>query len=123
MRFIKPSLRHSLYSLLGRPSPEVAASQRTDEQLEEIREAMLQQMGDTVHIYTATSRRVRYATDILALWYLRGEVMKVLADTRGEAEARQRMTRITAMFQGYLPKGMDSRPGGLGDDRPRRISR
>ncbi|MET0311030.1 MAG: hypothetical protein ABW051_03205 [Burkholderiaceae bacterium] len=123
MRFLKPNLRHSLYNLLGRPPAEAADSSHDDEQLEAIREAMLQQMGDTIHLYTATSRKVRYATDIMTLWYLRGEVMRVLAETRGESEARQRMARVTEMFSGHLPRGMDSRPGGLAVNGPRRITR
>ena len=35
------------------------------------------------------ARRIRYATELQALWFMRGELMALLAHTYGEAAARQ----------------------------------
>jgi len=58
-------------------------------------------------------RRIRYADDIQALWYLRGDLMAALAALHGEAAARQRVASITDQFQGLLPRGQMSRPSPL----------
>jgi hypothetical protein len=58
--------------------------------------------------------RVRYATDILALWYLRGELMAALSETHGEAIARAELDKVTRMFGGLLPNGLQSRSTLLG---------
>ena len=59
------------------------------------------------------TRRIRYANDIQALWYLRGDLMGVLATLHGEMAARQKVASLTAQFQGLLPNGLNSRASPL----------
>ncbi len=112
MRWFKPSLRNSIYSLLGHP---VAPSDSTLEVgTEDIREAMLNLLGDDgPRQHPHLTRRIRYAADIQALWYLRGDLMAALATAHGEAGARERVQTITNMFRGLLPAGLNSRPSPL----------
>ena len=60
------------------------------------------------------TRRIRYANDIQALWYLRGDLMAALAAQQGEAYARETIQDISDQFQGLLPRGMSTRPSPLG---------
>jgi hypothetical protein len=59
------------------------------------------------------TRRIRYANDIQALWYLRGDLMAALAAMHGEMAAREKVASVTQMFQGLLPSGLNSRPSPL----------
>lgn len=112
MRWLKPNLRNSIYGLLGAsPSP-------TDSVLEtgteDIREAMLSLLGDSgPRNFPQLVRRVRYANDIQALWYLRGDLMASLATLHGEAQARELVSGITEMFSGLVPGSLNSRPSPL----------
>lgn len=112
MRWIKPSLRHSLYSLLGAEPPPVSESTLAN-RTEDIREAMLGCLGEEgARQFTQINRRIRYATDLQGLWYLRSELMAALASMHGEVQARHRIGELTALFRGYLP-------GALAEQRPR----
>jgi hypothetical protein len=112
MRWLKPNLRSSIYGLLGNP---VAPSESMLESgTEDIRESMLAQLGDAgFKQFAQTTRRIRYASDVHALWYLRGDLMAALAAMHGELAARQKIASITSMFQGLLPNGLNSRPSPL----------
>lgn len=111
MRWLKPNLR-SIYGLLGNapaPSPSVL-----EDGTEDIREAMLAALGDSgSRHFPQITRRIRYAGDIHALWYLRGDLMGALASMHGEKAARQRIADITAQFRGLVPGGLTSRPSPL----------
>jgi hypothetical protein len=111
MRWFK-GVRNSVYGLLGNP---VAPSDSVmDTGTEDIREAMLSLLGDSgTKQFANVTRRIRYANDIQALWYLRGDLMAALATTLGEQQARQQVQRITMMFQGLLPGSLNSRPSPL----------
>jgi len=113
MRWIKPGLRNSVYSLLG-GTPAAASESVLESQMEDIRQAMLDCMGEfgEKH-YPQITRRIRYAGDIQALWYLRGDLMAVLSATGGELAARDRIRDLTTMFEGMLPGGLNSRPSRL----------
>lgn len=52
--------------------------------------------------------RIRHATDPQVLWYLRPELMRVLAASQGEARARQILARISPLFHDVLPDGLAS---------------
>lgn len=83
--------------------------------IEDIRQAMLDTLGDEgCASYPQVERRVLFAPDLQGLWYLRAEIMMALCALQGEQVASQRIRLITTMFEGLLPKGMVSRPGGLG---------
>lgn len=112
MRWLKPNLRSSIYGLLGNP---VAPSESILESgIEDIREAMLSVLGETgPKRFPQLTRRIRYATDIQALWYLRGDLMAALASLHGEMVARQKVAAVTAQFQGLLPNGLNSRASPL----------
>jgi hypothetical protein len=48
---------------------------------------------------------ISQAMDLATLWYLRPELMKAIATTRGETIARDCMISITKLFNGYRPDG------------------
>ena len=112
MRWLKPNLRSSIYGLLGNP---VAPSESLLESgTEDIREAMLATLGeDGPKLFPQITRRIRYANDIQALWYLRGDLMAALAAMHGEASARGQVQAMTRMFHGLLPGSLNSRPSPL----------
>jgi hypothetical protein len=53
--------------------------------------------------------RVLYAPDIQALWYLRSDMMTLLAHPLGETEARTRVANVTTLFVGLLPSAQKAR--------------
>lgn len=112
MRWFKGSIRSSIYGILGNP---VGPSDSTLETgTEDIREAMLGLLGENgPKQFPNVTRRIRYANDIQALWYLRGDLMAALAATQGESAARQQIQMITKMFHGLLPGSLTSRPSPL----------
>jgi hypothetical protein len=112
MRWFKHNLRSSIYGLLGNP---VEPSESTlENSAEDIREAMLALLGDVgPKQFPHITRRIRYANDIQALWYLRGDLMAALATLHGEMKAREKIQSITRMFQGLLPGSLTSRPSPL----------
>lgn len=112
MRWLKPNLRSSIYGLLGNPLP--PSDSVLENGTEDIRESMLTLLGDggPKH-FPQITRRIRYANDVQALWYLRGDLMAALAAMYGEVAARQKVASVTQMFQGLLPNGLNSRPSPL----------
>jgi hypothetical protein len=112
MRWLKPNLKRSIYGLLGNP---VAPSESILENgTEDIREAMLVVLGESgPKQFPQITRRIRYASDIQALWYLRGDLMGALAAMHGEVAAREMIHSITRRFRGLLPNGLNSRPSSL----------
>ena len=110
MRTWKPTIQ-SLFGLLGGAHRQ---SRDVDDALGLIQEAMLEALGDTgMKRFTSVSRRIQYAPDLQALWYLRGDLMAALASTQGEAAAREKVSHITEMFHGLLPGSLNSRPSPL----------
>ena len=111
MRWLKPTLR-SVYGFLGNPPP--PSNSVLDDGTEDIRESMLSSLGPTgPRQFPQITRRIRYANDIHALWYLRGDLMAALANMHGESVARQKVASITAQFRGLLPGSLTSRPSPL----------
>jgi len=53
--------------------------------------------------------RIHCATDAVGLWYMRPEVMTLLASRHGEATARRTLQRLSTHFQGILPAGLSGR--------------
>src|SRR5213082_1487932 len=111
MRWLKPNLR-SIYGLLG--NPPIPTQSVLEDGTEDIRESMLVALGEAgSRHFPQVTRRIRYASDIQSLWYLRGDLMGALASMHGEKTARQKIASISAQFQGLLPGGMTSRPSPL----------
>jgi hypothetical protein len=111
MGWFKPNIRNSLFGLLGNVR---GSDTRLGRGQDEIREAMLGLLdASAANQFPQVVRRIRYAEDLQALWYLRGDLMAALAATRGESKARDMMASVTAQFQGLLPGGLSSRPSPL----------
>jgi hypothetical protein len=112
MRWFKGTLRNSIYGLLG--NPVTPTDSILESGIEDIREAMLALLDDNgSKQFANVTRRVRYANDVQALWYLRGDVLAALASLHGEVAAREQIQEITQMFNGLLPGSLNSRPSPL----------
>jgi hypothetical protein len=83
------------------------------DRIESIRDCMLEALGSEEPEFAYIARRIRYAPDIQALWYLRGDLMAVLAAKEGETAASRRIQSISAMFSGVLPRGLGARNSPL----------
>jgi hypothetical protein len=112
MLWLKPNLRNSINGLLGNP---LAPSDSVLENgTEDVREAMLDVMGEAGQkSFPNVARRIRFASDIQALWYLRGDLMAALAALHSESVARDKIAAISRRFNGLLPNGLNSRPSPL----------
>ena len=51
-------------------------------------------------------QRVRFAENLETLWYLRQDLVAVLAAPGEEATVREQIVGITALFRGWLPATM-----------------
>jgi hypothetical protein len=111
MRWLKPTLR-SIYGLLGEPpAPSLSV---LEDATEEIRDLMLSTLaGEGARSFAHVTRRIRYASDIHSLWYLRGDLMAALSSMHGEEKARRQVASITEQFRGLVPGAMSSRPSPL----------
>ncbi|MFC5498076.1 hypothetical protein ACFPOE_11070 [Caenimonas terrae] len=111
MRTWKPTIQ-SLFGLLGGAQ---RATRELDDAIGEIQDAMLEALGETgMKRFPAVSRRIQYAPDLQALWYLRGDLMAALSALHGEGQARDMVQDISEQFGGLLPRGMSTRPSPLG---------
>lgn len=116
MRWFKPNLRHSLHAIFSSsfPSAESAPTAVMEYDIEDIRQAMLGLMDDLLDAkFPQVVRRIRYASDVQALWFLRGDLMAVLATSHGELAAREKLEHVSEMFEDLLPDGLRSRPSPL----------
>ncbi len=101
----------SLISLFVDPTPDAME----DNRLEDVREAMLASLHglrQCERVDTLT-RRLRWAPHAQSLWYLRMDVMTLLADQRSEAEAREVLRDLTRRFHGLVPTTHMARPSRL----------
>ena len=85
-----------------------------------IRSAMLDLLGERgQQDHPAFTRRVRFATDIQALWYCRSDLMGALASQHGEARAREQIEPVTELFRGLLPDSLYARQHRrIADEQP-----
>jgi len=114
MRWFKPNLRSSINAILTLGHPAPPSEPPVEHSIQDIRDSMLNLIGDdTDKSFPLVRRRIHYATDVQALWYLRGDLMAALAGTYGEAVAREKLSSITDMFEDLLPGGLRSRPSPL----------
>jgi hypothetical protein len=115
MRWFKPNLRNSLHALFGGGPVTQPLDYEGVYTLEDIRRKMLDvamSVGDEPSV--AVRRRIRYADDVETLWFIRGELMGLLARAHGEMAALSRIEEISEMFEDLLPPGLRSRPSPLG---------
>ena len=111
MSWVKTTIS-SMWDMMGlNPVPtEVELLDRT----EEIRESMVETLGETgAALRPVVLRRIQYATDVEALWYLRSDWMATISRTQGEAAAAAHVRKLNVMFSGLLPEGLQSRPSTL----------
>ena len=81
------------------------------ERTEVIRAAMLEALAGTdAPAARVLMLRIHCAGDAVGLWYMRPEVMSMLASRHGEAAARRTLARLGIHFQGVLPEGLSRRP-------------
>jgi len=94
MRWARTSLRNSFFGWMAHQhAPEPSAH------LEQIRKAMLDLLEETPHgSGSAIERRILFAADLDTLWYLRPDLLQVLAQASGEAAAHRRLSDITRLF-------------------------
>lgn len=86
-------------------------AQPSETQVQKIRQAMLDCFqGVPPGLEQALIwRRVLYAPDLQSLWYLRTDVMTLLAHPLGEIEAQARLSSVTCLFSGLLPAAQKAR--------------
>lgn len=102
MRWIKPSLRHSISALLGNE-----VRKHSPELLEPVRQAMLTALGDEGgKANPRLKHRLMYVHDAHALWYARAEMVAVLSRLHGEAKAVDVVRGLTPGFEGLLPRSL-----------------
>jgi len=123
MRWFKTKdLRSSIYAML---SVSTAKPRLPDPvTLDQIREAMLELVAldrGNGERSAGLARRIRYATELQSLWFMRGEIMQFLARTHGEVSAREKVDELSGLFGDQLPSGLRSRPSPL--NLPYRTSR
>jgi hypothetical protein len=112
MNWFNSKLRSSFSALLGGSAPAPAPAGEVS--LDDIRQTMSELAGqDTSDRAAKLKRRIRYASDVEALWFMRGELMGLLARSRGEAAALEEIDRLSDMFSELLPTGLRSRPSPL----------
>jgi len=112
MRWMTKNLFGTVHGALGGMLSDSAA--RAGSRVEEIRQAMLESLGDTGRsAFPAIERRVRFASDVQGLWYLRGEMMEALSSLQGEYMARRKIDEVSTLFRGVLPSSMSSRQSRL----------
>jgi hypothetical protein len=78
-------------------------------QLEDIRHAMLASLADipagTLGL-DKTWGAIARAGAAQSLWYLRSDLLSLLADHCGEVDARKELDNITQMFRGVVPASL-----------------
>ncbi len=68
---------------------------------------------DGLERFPHVERRILMASNGPALWFLRPELLMALAARSGEQAAHEIVDEISAMFDGLLPKSLNSRPSRL----------
>ncbi len=103
-------IRSSIWAALGRGD----TSDSADVALERVRKAMLlviEEFGGDDHI--RLDMKINFARTVAELWYLRPELMHVVAAAQGEQVAQECMAEITALFKKHHLGGTPSRFGKL----------
>jgi len=82
--------------------------------MDDIRQAMLKCLdAEGAARFPQVERRILMAANVSALWFLRPELLMAVATRCGEQAAHQVFDEISAMFEGLLPKSLNSRPSRL----------
>ncbi|MEO6624242.1 MAG: hypothetical protein ABIN37_05370 [Burkholderiaceae bacterium] len=97
MRRLGQTLRDSVFGALR------LRKEAPNEDIEGIRSAMLQALGQSSNEESGLERRLLYAPDAEALWYTRPALMNVVAARDGETNAQKSLDQVTAMFKDCGP--------------------
>lgn len=108
MRLFKQGLPHSLSALLlGPDSSRGHPEAQEADPVGPVRQAMLDALGEDGHRLNPTfTRRLRFLHDAQALWYARSELVAILSQLYGEAEAVARVQRLLPLFEGRIPSSL-----------------
>jgi hypothetical protein len=113
MRTGKLNLKSSFFNLLGHVGGLRHAHPQSPEQVERLRQTMLEALGEAgAAAHPILARQLRCADDAIGLWYARTDLMAALAEQSGESLARQAMDRLNAQFAALLPPGMTAAAPG-----------
>jgi hypothetical protein len=112
--WFKSSFTSSFLALLTGGHLPIEETVSLNERTDELRDSMVK-LIESISNFQATraAQRIRYATDLQSLWFLRTELMAVLAARYGEATARERLDALTEQFEDLLPKRLRSRATSL----------
>jgi len=106
----------ALFSTSSAPAP---TREEVRERLDAIRRAMTELASACGgKAASGLAMRIPYAGDVQALWFMRSELMGLLAVSRGEASARESVEKLGAMFNGLLPEALRPRSSSLGSGEP-----
>ncbi|MDA7414780.1 hypothetical protein PGB34_00255 [Xenophilus arseniciresistens] len=90
--------------------------------MERVRSHMLGLLaGHEGAAFYRVAERIRYATEMEDLWYLRQDLMAALSAVHGEATARHEVEPLNELFKGLLPASMTA--GATRPSRPARPHR
>lgn len=118
MPWFKQTPRGGTCALFGAIPPAPAGTSPAS--LDNVRELMLACIADAdTDRHPSLARRIRCAADVESLWFLRGDLMALLAGRWGEAAALATLDDISNSFENLLPAGLRSRPSLL-HRQPRR---
>jgi hypothetical protein len=114
MYWFKSNVASSLYAILTSGHLPAPAAEVLEDRIDDIRDSMLELLwGVGEARFARLARCIRFATDVQSLWFLRSDLMGVLASRHGEAAAREKIEAVSAMFKDLLPQGLRSRPSRL----------
>lgn len=94
----------SVYGLLHQPL--IGARAPTPAEVDAVRQAMLEALRTSTPSpqLQDLSHRITFAAELRSLWYLRSELMAMVACTHGEEHARLCVAALTQRFRGLLPE-------------------
>lgn len=107
------TIRSSLLAMFHASSVDDPPTAPPTTTMDEIRAEMLDMVGPPTEATAGLVRRISYAADPQALWFMRSELMGLLARREGEAVARVQLEMLSDMFRELLPSGLRSRPSPL----------
>jgi hypothetical protein len=108
-------LRSSFMALFSTSTAPEPSREEAKERLDLIRRRMTELASSCGGRASAgLAMRVHYTIDPQALWFMRSELMAMLAVSRGEQAAREAIEQLSAMFAGLLPRGLQPRASTLG---------
>ena len=85
-----------------------------DGRCEDIRAAMLDALMELTPSGSMDAKptwaAIALASEVQTLWYLRSDLLRLLANCWGESTARQRLDTVTEMFRGVVPKNQMPSP-------------